>query len=369
MITTYQEAREYLESFIRPSTYKKLAHHDPHAIDMLGRAKVFLELLGNPQNHLKAVQVSGTSGKTSTSYLIAHILSTAGYKTGLTISPHLESLTERLQINGEPVKEKQFITLLNKVIPLIHQMKNTAYGEPSYYEILLGIAFLYFKEEKVDIVVAEVGLEGKFDMTNHLHPLVAVVTTISLDHTELLGNTVEKIAEEAVSMIKDLSDQSTQQQVITAVTKPSVLQIIEKKCEEKNAVLRCLKKDFSYSTVTTSLSGSKFDFISGTYNLRNIELALVGQYQILNAAIALEVIQKLTERGFVVPEFAVRQAFTSIRVPGRFERILVGGRTFILDGAHNTEKMDSFVTSLTEYYPETAKTFIIAFKKDKDRIG
>lgn len=184
-----------------------LKHHDP-----LERTRALLDLLGNPQNKFPSVLIGGTAGKGSTAYLISHILTTAGYKTGLTISPHLQKINERIQINNQQISDEKFVKLLNFVIPAIEDMKGISVGlanpdlapqgAPSYFEILIAMAFLYFAQNKVDIAVVEVGMGGEFDATNTLYPLVAVLTNVSLDHTNVLGGTVQKIARTKVGIIK-----------------------------------------------------------------------------------------------------------------------------------------------------------------------
>src|SRR3990167_1708971 len=200
-IKSYEAAVKYLESFIG----KVVFNIDPKSIKLhppLDRMRVLLPLLGNPQNKFKSILVGGTSGKGSTAYLISHILTTAGYKTGLTISPHLQRVNERLQINGKKISDKKFVELLVSMIRIIELMKSMKVGEPSYFEILIAMAFLYFVQEKVDIAVVEVGMGGEFDATNTLYPLIAVLTNVSLDHTNVLGNTVEKIARTKVGIVK-----------------------------------------------------------------------------------------------------------------------------------------------------------------------
>src|SRR3989338_6269163 len=200
-IRSYEEAIRYLEGFIGKVIFKvdkaTLKHYDP-----LERMRTLLSLLDNPQNRFQSVLVGGTSGKGSTSYLISHILTTAGYKTGLTLSPHLQKVNERLQINGEQISDTKFTDLVNFITQIITQMKKMSVGAPSYFEILIAMAFKYFADQKVDIAVVEVGMGGEFDATNTLYPLIAVLTNVGLDHTNILGNTVEKIARTKAGIIK-----------------------------------------------------------------------------------------------------------------------------------------------------------------------
>src|SRR3989344_3641959 len=221
-IGNYMEALNYLESFIGKVVFKV----DPETVKLhppLDRMKILLKLLDNPQDKFKSILVGGTSGKGSTAYLISHILTTAGYKTGLTISPHLQKINERIQINGKSISDEGFVKLLNLIIPAIEKMSfdfaqgkvgaparhrllpKASAGGPSYFEILIAMAFLYFAEQKVDIAVVEVGMGGEFDATNTLYPLIAVLTNVSLDHTNILGGSVQKIARTKAGIIKNRS--------------------------------------------------------------------------------------------------------------------------------------------------------------------
>lgn len=357
-ITTYHEARKYLESFI--TTSAAVGETAAKLPPTLERIQLLLKLLGNPQEKFRSIQVSGTAGKGSTSYLIAQMVTNAGYKTGLTISPHLEKLNERIQINNSAIEDDKYIHLLNEIIPAVEHMKQTAVGVPTYLEILIAMAFTYFAQEKVDIAVVEVGLEGRFDGTNTLSPLIAVITNIHLDHTELLGDTVEKIAQEAVSIIK-----SPNQVTIIGNTQPSVHAVIAEKVKETGGILQVMGKDFSTRVVSSDNAGTVFNFISGDQKISHLKLQLLGAYQVENAALAIETILQLNHRGFTISEAAIRRALTEAFFPGRFERIAYQGREVILDGAHNPLKMHSFLTALDQYYPERKKTVIITFKKGK----
>jgi len=213
-IKSYNEAIRFLENFIGKIRFRIdpefLKHHDP-----LTRMRVLLRLIGNPERKFPSVLVGGTAGKGSTAYLISHILTTAGYKTGLTLSPHLQKVNERLQINEEQISDEVFVKMLNLVVSSIEKMKRMSallrpaslgfagqVGAPSYFEILIAMAFKYFAEAKVDIAVVEVGMGGEFDATNTLYPLVSVLTNVSLDHTNVLGGTVQKIAKTKAGIIK-----------------------------------------------------------------------------------------------------------------------------------------------------------------------
>ncbi|MDP3987676.1 MAG: folylpolyglutamate synthase/dihydrofolate synthase family protein [Candidatus Levybacteria bacterium] len=361
-ITTYQKAQGYLEQFIRPTVFQRI-EEDSELPNPLDRMKKFLELLGNPQEGFRSILISGTSGKGSTAYLISHILKTSGYKTGLTISPHLEKINERIQINGKQISDKEFMNMVCSIVPTIELLWKKYKIKPSYFEILIALAFLYFKKEKVDIAVVEVGLEGKFDATNVLNPLIFVLTNIDLDHTEILGNSVEEIAKEATEIInknKELGIKNYGQKVVvTGVKQKSVIKIVEEKCKDAGVELFRLGKDFSL--------------------LKNQNLSLRGEYQRENASIAVETVLKLKRFGFKIDEKNIRKALKTAFFPGRFEIVQIDSvlrlallaqdkmsATLILDGAHNPSKMKAFIESLTEFVGSKKNIFVVAFKKDKD---
>lgn len=351
-IRTYKQALSYFEGFIGKIVFKVnknfVKEHDP-----LERMRIFLSLLSNPERKFKSILVGGTSGKGSTSYLISHILTTAGYKTGFTLSPHLQKVNERLQINSQQISDLEFTKMTASMIRIIETMEKMKVGAPSYFEILVGMAFKYFADQKVDIAVVEVGMGGEFDATNTLNPLIAVLTNVGLDHTHILGNTVEKIAKTKAGIIKRDKRQETRDKnklvVVTGVKQPSVIKIIEDKCREVGAKLYRLYKDFK---------------------LTNLKLSLLGEYQKENASLAIETVKQLKNFGFEVSKRIIKNALQTAFFPGRFElkELKIGNSKLkiVLDGAHNPTKMRAFLSSLKKLYPKEHKIFIIGFKFDKD---
>lgn len=390
-ISTYKDALGFLESFIGRIVFKVDLYSIRH--DPLERMRILLSLLGNPQDKFKSVLVGGTSGKGSTSYLISHILSTAGYRVGLTISPHLQKVNERIQLNEKQISDEKFVQNINSILPSIRKMSEMSIGEPSYFEILIAMAFLYFYKQEVDIAVVEVGMGGEFDATNTLYPLVAVLTNVSLDHTEMLGKTVEEIAKTKSGIIKNYELRSKDQGpsmiqpiVVSGVTQPSVIKIVESRCKQTGAPLNLLGKDFGYKIKKESILGSVFDLTitrDRVQSLNDLRLSLRGDYQIENASLAIEAVRQLTNLGFKVYENDIKKALSTAFFPGRFEikelKINLPANTLhrqlqtrnlkskiILDGAHNPVKMKKFLKSLKKIFPTQRKIFIIAFKKDKD---
>lgn len=367
-ITSYKQAVRYLESFIGKILFKVdkefLKKHDP-----LERMRALLSLLGHPQDKFKSVLVGGTSGKGSTAYLISQILTTSGYKTGFTLSPHLQKVNERLQINNAEISDEKFMEMVSSVKPAIEKMSSLKIGAPSYFEILIGMAFKHFADQKVDIAVVEVGMGGEFDATNTLSPLIAVLTNVGLDHTEILGKTVEKIARTKVGIIKSLSSSATPLVVVSGVKQPLIVKIVEDRCKKVGAELNLLWRDFGYKIKKENVSGIDFDFISHEETLDDLKLSLLGQYQAENASLSIKTILELRKFGFKISDKTIRKALSNAFFPGRFE--VVRGPTpatplIVLDGAHNPTKMKEFLKSLKKIFPKERKVFIIGFKFDKE---
>lgn len=321
-IDTYGKAKRYLESLIPDPEARRQGNM------RLDRIRHLLAFLGNPQNQFKSVHIGGTSGKGSTAYLISSFLARAGYKVGLHLSPHLQVITERMQINNRFISENDFDRLVNEIQPLVDRVgREGGFGNPSYFEVLVALSFHYFAIKKVDIAVIEVGLGGTLDATNVIHPLVAVITNVDLDHTEILGSTVEKIASDKAGIIKGRID------VVTGATQPGVLEIIEQRCKQKHAKLT--------------------------------KLALSGLFQEQNTELALAVIKTLEKHGFFVSDEIIKKTLREATFAGRLEIVKKDPLT-ILDGAHNPTKMQALVKALQQLFPKAKFTSIVGFKKGKD---
>ena len=363
MIKTYTPAVKYLESFI-PTPDKK----HPGSLG-LKRMKLLMNSLGNPQLAYPTIHVGGTSGKGSTATIIASILSTK-FKVGLHTSPHLVRINERIitmkQCNNVTMKreipDKEFVKLLNEILPAINKVEESILGKPSYFEIVTAMAFLYFKLEIVDMAVIEVGMGGMFDATNVIQPIVAVLTNVGLDHTEILGDTVEKIAIDKAGIIKPGME------VVSGVRQRSVIDIVERK-ENKNN-LSLLDRDFRYEIKSTDEEGSVFDYF-GEKAYRDLEISLLGEYQVENAAIAIRAIEEFNNETMKqcnnekIFEKDIKKALSAVFIPGRLEIIQINP-TVILDGAHNPDKMKALVTAIKTIYPKRKVISIVAIKEDKN---
>lgn len=321
-VHTLTEAEHYLAQFLS----SKWSY-------TLGRMRTLMRALGNPEKRLRIIHVGGTAGKGSTCFIAASILQSAGYKVGLHMSPHLISVTERLMINRTPIPDKKFVALLNEIIPIINQMKD----KPTYYEITVAMMFKYFFDEKVDIAVVEVGLGGRLDGTNVLSPAVSVITNVGLDHTEILGDTVEKIVMDKREIIKP------GRPVVSGATQPSVRRRIIQKAASAHALLYLLDRDFTLADVPP--------------------VSLLGRHQIANAALAIAAVQHC---GLSVSPHHIREALSHLRFPGRMEQTTIGKTRVVLDGAHNTMKMEALSQALIDHFPDQKFPVLFAVKGDKD---
>lgn len=297
------------------------------------RIQRLLVYLGNPHHGFKSIHVTGTSGKGSTCYFISSILHAAGYKVGLNISPHLQSVNERIQLNGNIISNERFASLATKMREVMEK-NDWPEGLPSYFETVVAMAFLFFQQEKVDFAVVEVGLGGTLDATNVLLPLVSVITSVSLDHIELLGPSLEEIATNKSGIIKENVP------VVMGEVSSTALNVVKEKALEKNAPLFF---SHSCSRIKTDLHRLKFS-AQFQNNQIVLETPALGEFQLLNAAHAIRVMDILNEKGFVIGEKELINGFLNAKIPGRFE-VMENGRV-ILDGAHNVEKIQGLADTL-----------------------
>ncbi|MDO9028430.1 MAG: Mur ligase family protein, partial [Candidatus Roizmanbacteria bacterium] len=340
LIRTFKQAEEFLSSHIP----KQIQQRFPGEIG-LNRTKYFLKLLGDPQNKLKVIHIAGTSGKGSTCYLISSLLKAHGFKVGFHQSPHLTDVRERFQINNQIISKEEFIFYLNKIIPIINMVGKTFHGSLTYFEILVGLAYLIFLDKKVDYAVMETGLGGWYDATNVVErpDKLAVLTKIGLDHTNILGKTIKEIALQKAMIINNKS------QVISINQLPSAKKVIEEVVRKKQAKVIFVTKN-------------------------NFKLNLIGEYQKENASLALESLRFLGKRDrFLINQEKIKKVFATAHFPGRFDvkkACLPAGRskekTVVFDGAHNPQKMLAFINALIKEYPDKKFNFLLAFKSGKD---
>lgn len=340
---TYEEALNKIASLMRFGSKPGLE-----------RIQKLLQKMGNPQDSLKFVHVAGTNGKGSTCALIASVLKKSGYKTGLFTSPYVTDFCERMQINGEKISHEELAEIVEKLFPLVEKMNED--GEIiTEFELVTAIAFQWFAQKQCDLVVLEVGLGGRLDATNVIQtPLVSVITSISLDHTKVLGDTLEQIAYEKSGIIKDGGVT-----VCYPDQKEEALAIIRKTAAERNN--RFILADRK-SVVPLSMN------LTGTgllYEDLLVNLPFLGEHQIKNAVTALAVLEVLKEEGYHISGHSFESGFACASFPARME-VLSVNPTIILDGAHNPDGMAALADAVRKYLPGKKITAIVGMLADKD---
>lgn len=317
----------------------------------LSRTVELLERLGNPERELKFVHVAGTNGKGSTCACIASVLKEAGYKVGFNLSPYILRFNERIQIGGEQIPDEDLAALVEEVSIHAEAMED----HPTEFELITALALLYFKRQNCDIVVLEVGLGGELDSTNVIPcPEVAVLTAMGMDHTQVLGNTMEQVARAKAGIIKDGGT------VVSYGGNAEADEVFRKVCEEKNA--RFVEADHS------RVAAISFDLGDNVFSCEpygELHLPLIGRYQLKNACTAITALEALRDKGWKIGDEDIRRGLAKVRWPGRFE-LLCTDPIFMLDGAHNPHGMAATVESLKAYFPEGGIHFLLGVMADKD---
>ncbi|QMU56378.1 MAG: hypothetical protein GKS04_04365 [Candidatus Mycalebacterium zealandia] len=315
----------------------------------LERITEILHALGDPHLEIKTAVIAGTNGKTSTSAMLAEILFRAGFSTGLYTSPHLVRVGERIKINGNDIEDRN----LNELIERVHGICKNKNIRPSYFELLTAAAFIFFKEQEVDFAVLETGMGGRWDAVNTARPLVCAITNISIDHTQHLGNTKEKIAAEKAGIAKHGIP------LITGA-RDATLAVIEKICAEKKSPILKNREDFK----CTENNGG-FSYSGKVWEIENIIPAMRGRFQVSNAAIALACAETIATRGFDIPPEKAKEAIEKVRVGARMEYVRKNP-PLIIDGAHNTESARRLAETIAENHPYERFVFIVAMSDDKN---
>ena len=324
---TYKEVENYILEI--PKFTKK---------NGLENTRVLLQKLRSPEKKIKVVHVAGTNGKGAVCSFTSAMLIQAGYKTGLFTSPHLVEMTERFKINGSDISKESFVEVFREVKKAVEEIQKEGYAHPTFFEFLFAMALVYFQKEKVEYAVIETGLGGRLDSTNVIDsPVITAITSISLDHTEYLGETKEIIATEKAGIIKE------QIPVVIGVNPDSVVQVLEEKALEKNAeILKVSKKDYKICEKIDK----NIDFFMNVkyYGYVRLLLPCSAGYQVENAVLAVRIVEKLLNKEELTPEL-INQGLNKGLWPGRMERVM---EEVYIDGAHNEDGIRAFL--------ETAKT-------------
>ena len=333
-----EEAIEYIEN--RPANRR----NDLNVMNKL------MDELDNPQDSLNFIHVAGTNGKGSCCAMLTSILKEANYKVGTFISPHLINYEERISINGIEIASADFCRLVKKVKDVSDKLNIT----PMFFDILTAIAFLYFKEKECDIVILEVGLGGRLDSTNIIkNPLISVIMNIGLEHTQILGDTLDKIAYEKSGIIKEKCD-------VVVYENKKLTNIYKNICKERNANLHLTNFD-KVEIVSEGINKQIFNY----KNYKNIKLSLLGKHQFYNAAVVIECVDLLKEKGFKISETNIKNGFENTIWDARLS-ILSNDPLFILDGAHNPQCAKALADSLPQIISKQKAIIICGILKDKD---
>lgn len=343
---TYDEAVEYLNAHIGRGMHPGL-----ETISGL------LDLMGNPEASYPIVHIAGTNGKTSVSRMVTYLCVAHGLTTGTFTSPHLQSVEERVSINGEPTARDDFAQAVVDTKAFADIYEDRTGRQVSYFELTAALAFSWFADQAVDVGVIEVGLGGRLDATNAARATVAVLTSVGMDHSEYLGDTIEEIAREKLAIVEDGSI------LIAGPLPDSVVAIAEEVCRDRSAELRLYGRDFRLEGALKGVGGWQIDIEGSQAVYEEIFLPLHGRYQTINFAVAIAAVEALTNRA--LDNEAVIDAATVATNPGRME-LMETAPPLVIDGAHNADGVAALAQSLAEEYPTTRWVVVTAAMEDKD---
>lgn len=330
----------------------------PRTSYKLDRMRALLAELGDPHRAYPVVHIGGTSGKTSTSTMVASILQAAGHTTGLHTKPHLHSMTERARVDGAEISQERFAELFEAMVPAFDRV-TPEYGRPTYYETLLALAFLHFARERVEVAVIEVGLGGRLDGTNVVEPEVTAITSVGFDHTDVLGDTIEAIAREKGGIAKRGAP------LVVAANDPAALRVLAECARAAGAsMVRVRDVVSAQPTVADPPWAQAFEAVTASHRYR-VRLTVHGLFQLENAATAIAIVERL--RPALQPSAdAVERGLSAAAIPGRMEMFADGGVTLVYDIAHNVEKASYLAASLRDLFPGRRITYVLAVGESKD---
>jgi len=358
-IIDYPSALDYIYSFIDFSLTRDL-RYSPEKFD-LRRMIGFMEKLGNPQSQYKVIHVAGTKGKGSICAMITSILTQAGYTVGFYSSPHMIEFTERIRIGDELISKEDVVKYCNLLMPYIEKTKNL-----STFEIITGIAFQYFADRKVDFAVVEVGMGGRLDATNVVNPVITAISSISIDHTRVLGDTIRKIAKEKAGIIKPGVP------VVLANQKKAADEVVKSKAEWENAKLIKVNDCCKFEINHADLRGQDISITFNANNAQNYKIAnnlnifipLLGDHQIENAIIAILIARELADMGYPISEKAIIKGIRYLKWQGRFE-VIHENPLIIIDGAHNVDSFIKLRQTIHRYLAGKNITLLFGVSEDK----
>lgn len=357
----YQQALDFIFSY---TDYEMLARftYDAATLD-LTRMEHLLALLGNPHRRFRSVHIAGTKGKGSTAAMCDAILRAAGFHTGLYTSPHLHTFRERIRVDGRLLSQEDLLALVEQCRPAIEAVEDI-----TTFEIITALGFLHFAQQEVEWAILETGLGGRLDATNIVSPDVTAITTLSYDHTELLGDTLALIAGEKAGIIKPGVP------LVCAPQAPEAMQVIEDVCHQRQAELILVGRDWRWERTAGDLTGQTLrvqeqaDGHHPPVVYENLRIPLLGQHQLLNATMAVALAETLRRRGVAIPEGAMGNGLAQVRWPGRLE-VLQPHPCVVVDGAHNPDSVAKLVAALGEWFPHERMVLVFGASEDKDIEG
>ncbi len=367
----YQDALDYLYRFVDYSLTRNL-RYSADKFD-LSRMVDLMARLDNPHHQYPVIHIAGTKGKGSIAALIANALKAAGYRTGLYTSPHLQDFTERIQVNNQQIPQNDLVTLLEEIKPHAAQIPRI-----TTFELTTALGFLYFARQKVDVAVVEVGLGGRLDATNVVDPSVAIISSLSLDHMAVLGDTLAKIAVEKAGIFKP------GRPVVLAPQREDAQRVIERIAKERNAPLVQVGRDYHFAPWRHSLDSQTLlvwpaseqaladEFIESggrvDWEPLRLTIPLLGYHQVENAATAYTGLQVARQQGLAVSDEAILKGFASVSWPGRFE-VMQRTPPVIVDSAHNQDSALRLRLALDDYFPGQPVILVFGASEDKDIHG
>ncbi|EJO5348712.1 bifunctional folylpolyglutamate synthase/dihydrofolate synthase [Clostridium botulinum] len=345
----YKQAREYIQSKARFGSNLGL-----------DRTEKLLKLLDSPHKKLKCIHIAGTNGKGSTTAMVSSVLKEVGYKVGMYTSPYIEEFEERIQINNENIPKDDLSYIITKIANVVEKVENMGYGNPTEFEIITVSMFYYFYLKKVDFAVIEVGLGGRLDSTNVLDPILTIITSISYDHMNILGNTLEEIAYEKAGIIKKAP-------VIMYPQKEECKKIIEKVCKEKKCELIKVEDNLNNIEIKSigKNTGHQNFKLKTKDNNYEVYLPLLGEHQIKNCSTAILSLEKLIKLGINIEKKHILSGLKKVIWPARLEIVNKNPLT-VIDGAHNIEGIKSLKNNINKYFKYNKLILILGILKDKE---
>jgi len=319
-----------------------------------------LAQIGDPHEDFRSVHVTGTNGKGSTTAMIASILKEAGYRVGMFTSPHLSTFTERIQINGTQIPVEEVVRLIEEVRPICEGMaEDPEQRHPTFFEIITAIAFKHFSQEGVDYAVLEVGMGGRLDATNVVKAQVSVITNVSLEHTEVLGDTVLEIAEKKAGIAKEGGV------LVTATEDDDVYRLFQRICDEVGSRIFRVGTDITFKRIGSSYQGQRFDLKGLTGSYGGLTIPLIGDHQLLNAATAVGAVEALRFHGVEVPSEAIARGLRGVVWPGRME-VMQTEPLVVLDGAKDVEAARAVKEALLREFTYDRLVAVVSISSDKN---